>query len=102
MIVAATAENDHSNIEVYVYDYSTSDLYVHHEIILASYPICMEWLPVWEGEKANLIIVGSFLPAIEIWDLNKEDCEPVCVLGEYEKSKLKKKKKKRIIRYFIF
>ncbi len=44
LIVAATAENDHSNLEVYVYDHKTSDLYVHHEIILSSYPLCLEWL----------------------------------------------------------
>lgn len=44
LIVAATAENDHSNLEVYIYDHKSSDLYVHHEIILSSYPLCMEWL----------------------------------------------------------
>ena len=44
LIVAATAENDHSNLEVYIYDHKTSDLYVHHEIILCSYPLCLEWL----------------------------------------------------------
>jgi periodic tryptophan protein 1 len=85
LIVAATAENDHSNLEVYIYDHKTSDLYVHHEIILASYPLCLEWLPTWNGvEKTNLMIVGTFLPAIEVWDLNKEDTEPVFILGEYE------------------
>ena len=47
LIVAATAENDHSNLEVYVYDHKTSDLYVHHEIILSSYPLCIEWLSNW-------------------------------------------------------
>ena len=47
LIVAATAESDHSNLEVYVYDHKTSDLYVHHEIILGSYPLCLEWLSQW-------------------------------------------------------
>lgn len=49
LIVAATAENDHSNLEVYIYDHKTSDLYVHHEIILSSYPLCMEWLHSLNG-----------------------------------------------------
>lgn len=49
LIVAATAENDHSNLEVYLYDHKTSDLYVHHEIILSSYPLCMEWLNSYNG-----------------------------------------------------
>ena len=47
IIVAATAENDHSNLEVYIYEHEFSNLYVHHEIILGSYPLCIEWLPIW-------------------------------------------------------
>lgn len=47
IIVAATAENDHSNLEVYIYEHEHGNLYVHHEIILGSYPLCIEWLPVW-------------------------------------------------------
>lgn len=49
IIVAATAENDHSNLEVYIYEHDTANLYVHHEIILSSYPLCMQWLPIWQG-----------------------------------------------------
>jgi periodic tryptophan protein 1 len=81
LIVAATAEDEHSNLEVYVYDHKTSDLYVHHEIILSSYPLCIEWLNNFRGENVNYVIVGSFLPQIEIWDLNREDCEPIYTLG---------------------
>lgn len=45
IIVAATADNDHSDLEVYIYEHGTANLYVHHEIILSSYPLCLEWLP---------------------------------------------------------
>lgn len=93
IIVTATAENEHSNLEVYIYDHKTSDLYVHHEIILGSYPLCLEWLPTWRGQKANLMIVGTFLPQIEIWNLDREDCEPIAVLGGLEEDKKKKKSK---------
>lgn len=93
LIVAATAEDEHSNLEVYVYDHKTSDLYVHHEIILSSYPLCLEWLNTFRGEKTNMVIVGSFLPEIELWDLNREDCEPVYTLGGVDPSETKKKKK---------
>ena len=41
LIVVATAEADHSNLEVYLYDHKSSDLYVHHEIILGAYPLCL-------------------------------------------------------------
>ena len=94
LIVAATAENDHSNLEVYIYDHKTSDLYVHHEIILSSYPLCMEWLSSLGGHKSNFMVVGTFLPEIEIWDLNKEDCEPVFTLGGLPDTQGKSKKKK--------
>jgi len=37
--------------------------------------------------------VGTFLPEIEIWNLDSEDCDPVAVLGSVEMSeKLNKKK----------
>ena len=47
LIVTATAENDHSNLEVYIYEHEKSNLFVHHEIILGAYPLCLEWLPNW-------------------------------------------------------
>ena len=50
LIVTATADDDHSNLEVYVYDHKNGDLYVHHEIILGSYPLCLEWLNKWDGK----------------------------------------------------
>jgi periodic tryptophan protein 1 len=50
LIVTATADDDHSNLEVYVYDHKNGDLYVHHEIILSSYPLCLEWLRIWNQQ----------------------------------------------------
>ena len=76
LIVAATAENDHSSLEVYLYDHKSSDLYVHHEILLGSYPLCIEWLSSWQQQKTNHIVVGTFLPEIEIWNLDSEAVEP--------------------------
>jgi len=86
IIVTATAVDDHSNLEVYIYDHKTSDLYVHHEIILGAYPLCMEWLNTWQGEKTNHMIVGTFMPEIEIWNLDSENCEPTAILGSNTKS----------------
>lgn len=100
LIVTATAESDHSNLEVYLYDHKSSDLYVHHEIILGSYPLCLEWLPSYQEQKVNMVIVGTFLPQIEVWDLNREDFEPVFTLGEVEGSTDKKKKKSKAINTF--
>lgn len=92
IIVTATAENDHSNLEVYIYEHEKGNLYVHHEIILAAYPLCLEWLPIWQGEKVNLMVVGTFLPQIEIWNLDSENCEPVACLGHIDEKQTKSKK----------
>lgn len=81
LIVAATAENDHSNLEVYIYEHAKGNLYVHHEVILGAYPLCLEWIHHWNQKKANLIAVGTFLPEIEIWNLDSDSVDPVAVLG---------------------
>lgn len=91
LIVAATADNDHCNLEVYIYEHESSNLYVHHEIILSSYPLCLEWLPKFQDQKANMIAVGTFLPEIELWNLDSEDCAPVAVLGSVDASEAARK-----------
>ena len=91
LIVAATAENDHSNLEVYIYEHEKSNLYVHHEIILGAYPLCLEWIPTFYRKRANMIAVGTFLPEIEIWNLDSESCDPAAVLGSIDLSEQAKK-----------
>jgi hypothetical protein len=46
------------------------------------------------------MIVGTFLPQIEVWDLNREDLEPVFTLGGIEETQGKKKKKSKAINAF--
>merc|ERR1711957_804160 len=52
---------------------TTGNLFVHHDIMLSSFPLCLDWLPVvpssLEGTNAtmgNYAIVGTFYPDIEI------------------------------------
>jgi hypothetical protein len=33
-----------------------------------------------------MMIVGTFSPEIEIWNLDSENCEPVAVLGDFNES----------------
>lgn len=98
--MAACAEHDHSSLEVYLYDHSTQDMYVHHEIILSAYPLCLEWLGHWQGQKTNHIIVGTFLPEIEIWDLDSENVEPTAVLGSVMKSEKMKQGGSKFVKKF--
>ena len=83
LLVAASTEKDFSNLEVYVYEYKTSSLYVHHDIMLSSYPLCLEWIREYAGKPTNLVAVGTFLPQIEIWNLDVLDVvQPDIILGE--------------------
>lgn len=78
-------------------------MYVHHDTMLSAFPICIEWLGVEPGsfahseaERGNMAIVGSFLPHIEIWDLDLMDAiEPrMVLLGNEENPTTAPKKKK--------
>lgn len=58
-------------MEVYVYEQEKNNMYVHHEVMLSSFPLDIEWLRVDLGsigsnehKKGNYAIVGSFLPEI--------------------------------------
>lgn len=46
ILVAAKLQGDYSTLEVYVYEENTCNLFVHHEIVLSAFPLCMEFLPV--------------------------------------------------------
>lgn len=87
LIVTATAQNDQSNLEVYLFEEETSTLYVHHEIMLATFPLCMQWIPYFPGsgdasKSANFLAVGTFMPVVEIWNLDElESVQPAMLLG---------------------
>jgi len=46
LIVAAKIEDEFSSLEVYIYEGLKCNLYVHHEITLSAFPLCLEWLPI--------------------------------------------------------
>ncbi|QLL31666.1 hypothetical protein HG536_0B05310 [Torulaspora globosa] len=131
MILATRTEDDISYLDVYVYDDGAgfhdesipveegdeadpdvgrglvrdSSLYVHHDLMLPAFPLCVEWLDYKPGsnseDPANYAAIGSFDPQIEIWNLNcVEKAFPDVILGEPENqsgatsSKKKKKSKK--------
>ena len=88
LIVTASAESEYSNLEVYLYEEDSNNLFVHHEIMLNAYPLCLEWIPYVPGsnasfeKKGNYIAVGTFSPSIEIWNLDVVDVvAPVMTLG---------------------
>ncbi|KAI9741129.1 MAG: hypothetical protein M1834_002842 [Cirrosporium novae-zelandiae] len=115
MVLAAKVEDEVAHLEVYVYEDEADNLYVHHDVMLPSIPLCVEWLdipvgngPVEKNSRGNFVAVGTFEPDIELWDLDIVDCMyPNAVLGQgsenpatvaadlTKKSKKKKKKSKK-------
>lgn len=107
VLICARNEDEVSHLEVWIYEDPAggdSNMYVHHDIIIPAFPLCLAWLdcPIKGGEKGNFIAVGSMDPSIEIWDLDiMDEVQPSVVLGGIVEKKKKKKKggKKKSIEY---
>ncbi|EIN09961.1 WD40 repeat-like protein [Punctularia strigosozonata HHB-11173 SS5] len=117
LLVTAKTEEEVSQLEIYVYDDSSENLYVHHDLMLPNFPLCLEWLdfpPTTSSSSAaeasplagfgNYIAVGTLDPEIEVWSLDVVNpVYPDAVLGRPDISNAhvptplgtgKKKKKK--------
>ena len=44
VLLAARSEDEFSSIEMYVYDEDSGNLYVHHDITLSTFPLCISWV----------------------------------------------------------
>lgn len=108
LLLAARIEDEVAHLEVYVYEDEADNLYVHHDIMLPAYPLCVEWINSHPGKAAvdyqdantNFAAIGTMDPDIEIWDLDTVDCMyPNAILGrgpdEDDKTKKKKRKKSK-------
>lgn len=92
LIVTGLVDGDASTLVFHVFNEDEGSMYVHHDILLSSYPICVEWLN-YDPEQAipgNLIAVGSMSPVIEVWDVDViNSLEPAFKLGKKGKKKSK-------------
>ncbi|KAJ3268306.1 hypothetical protein HDV01_003195 [Terramyces sp. JEL0728] len=89
LLLGCKTEDDVSYLEVYIYEEEEDNLYVHHDIMLPSFPLCLEWLDFHVGRKqerqgtGNYVAVGTFDPQVEIWDLDTIDgVFPEVILGK--------------------
>lgn len=136
LILATKTEEEVSTLEVYVYDDNAeasdgeedddedkghqSNLYIHHDMMLPSFPLCIEWLDYRVGKgreivsdpesPGNFAAIGTFEPEIEIWNVDAVDSPvPDLILGQKDENGadtvmtdqekgLKKKQKKKAIK----
>jgi periodic tryptophan protein 1 len=83
LILVAKTEEDFASLEVYVYEQVTGNLFVHHDIALPTFPLCLSHGTMnHEGNDGNYVAIGSFSPGIEVWNLDVLDAlEPTFILG---------------------
>lgn len=90
LLLATKTEDEISYLEVYVYEEADSNLYVHHDIMLPSFPLCVEWVgasTTGGDEGKNFAAIGTFEPQIEIWNLDVLDVPyPSMILGTNSES----------------
>jgi periodic tryptophan protein 1 len=88
LLVAARTQDDVSQLDIYVYDDATENLYIHHDLLLPAMPLALEWLSFTpasssSSEKSgNFVAVATMDPEIEIWNLDMLDgLYPDAILG---------------------
>jgi periodic tryptophan protein 1 len=62
-----------------VWNEDEDNLFVHHDILLDTFPLCVEWIgydPGSENQRGNLVAVGSMQPDVSM------SCEPTSIEEE--------------------
>ena len=94
LVICRITEND-SCVEFYIYNRNSKSFYVHHDIMLCTYPLCIEWInfdPA-DGSNGNMVAIGSMDPDITIWDVDIVNViEPAFILSGTKRKKEKKSK----------
>lgn len=87
LLVVGHVEDDYTTLDVYVYNENDGDMYIHHDIVLKSPPLCAEWLNIpGASETSNVCAIGGMKPIIEVWDLDIiNSVAPVFKLGRNKK-----------------
>eukprot|EP00924_Labyrinthula_sp_SR-Ha-C_P000967 snap_masked-scaffold_7-processed-gene-9.42-mRNA-1 protein AED:0.13 eAED:0.13 QI:0/-1/0/1/-1/1/1/0/425 len=83
VFLVANSEDEYSSIEVQVYDETEGNFFVHHEITVPTFPLCLSNIaPTGKTVNGNYVAIGSFSPIVEIWDLDVINVmEPVAALS---------------------
>lgn len=98
LILVAKTEDDVSHLEVHIYEEEDDNLYVHHDVMLPAFPLCVEWVGHGgaSGKPGNFAAVGTFQPEIEVWNVDVVDAlYPHYIIGEQSAEEKKKAKVKQ-------
>jgi periodic tryptophan protein 1 len=91
LLAVAITEDEYSHLEIQLLS-DDGNLYVHHDIALPDFPLCLAWTdcpPFLASDNSqvtigNFMAVGTFNPVIEIWNLDVLDpLEPTATLGRH-------------------
>ena len=94
LLAVAITEDEYSHLEIQLLS-DDGNLYVHHDIALPDFPLCLAWTdcpPFLASDNSqvtigNFMAVGTFNPVIEIWNLDVLDpLEPTATLGNSNSS----------------
>lgn len=101
LVVTCKTADDVSYLEVNLYEENEGNHYVHHDVMLPTFPLCVEPIsfPFKDPENPQAFschaAVGTFDPEIEIWDLDLLDAAyPAIILGSQKKTSGSGKSKK--------
>jgi periodic tryptophan protein 1 len=101
LVITCKTSEDVSYLEVNLYEEDEDNSYVHHDVMLPTFPLCVEPIgfpfgrPGDEAALGCFAAVGTFEPEIEIWNLDVLDAAyPETILGQAEKQAGKKAGKK--------
>ncbi|XP_036334143.1 periodic tryptophan protein 1 homolog [Rhagoletis pomonella] len=84
LILVGHVQDDAASMEVWVFNQGEESLYTHHDFILPSFPLCIEWMNHDPGsdQTGNMCAIGCMDPVITVWDLDIQDSmEPTFKLG---------------------
>uniref|UniRef100_A0A915Q0H1 Anaphase-promoting complex subunit 4 WD40 domain-containing protein n=1 Tax=Setaria digitata TaxID=48799 RepID=A0A915Q0H1_9BILA len=91
LVAVAKVDKNEYTLEVYLYNETQNDWYVHHDYILEVPPLCLE--PIYfdsgsDDKKGNLLAIGNIDASVNIWDLDLvNSVEPTSVLGREKAAK---------------
>ncbi|CAO1630575.1 unnamed protein product [Sympodiomycopsis kandeliae] len=102
MLISAKTEDEVSMLEAHVYasdtvegqDVAESSLFVHHDLLLPSFPLCLEAInhnissSSKQEQGGNYIAVSTMEPEVEVWNMDVVDgLVPDVILGDRQASK---------------